>query len=81
MTYCETCGQKSSNIANLTSGKCKNHPAGVFKGNHKLYEGTEKQQYTCKLCGSKNSSIAGLTSGKCKNHPNGTFKGNHQPAL
>ncbi|HRW43159.1 MAG TPA: hypothetical protein P5343_00065 [Flavobacteriaceae bacterium] len=78
--YCETCGQKYSNIASLTSGNCKNHPNGPLKGKHKLYEGTEKSQYICKLCGTKNSSIAGLTSGNCKNHPNGTLKGKHQPA-
>lgn len=77
--YCETCGQKYSNISSLTSGLCKKHPTGIFKGKHKLYEGSEKSQYICKLCGSKNSSIAGLTSGNCRNHPNGNLKGNHQP--
>lgn len=78
--YCENCGAKNSSVAGLTSGNCKNHPNGTFKGKHQLYEGIEKSQYTCKLCGTKNSSIAGLTSGNCKNHPNGTFKGKHQPA-
>ena len=79
--YCENCGQKNSSISGLTSGGCKNHPNGVFKGKHMLYQGTEKAKYTCKLCGTTNSSISGLTSAKCKNHPNGIFKGNHSPAL
>ena len=33
--YCENCGSKSSNIASLTSGNCKNHPNGTLKGKHK----------------------------------------------
>ena len=75
--YCEYCGAKYSSISFLTSGSCPNHPDG--KGKHKLYEGSEKSQYSCKYCGAKYSSISFLTSGSCPDHPNG--KGKHAPAL
>jgi len=79
--YCEYCGSKSSSVSSLTSGSCLKHPSGANKGKHKLYEGSEKSQYTCKYCGSKSSSISSLTSGSCLKHPSGANKGKHVPAL
>lgn len=79
--YCEYCGAKSSNLSNLTSVSCMRHPNGANKGNHKLYEGSEKSQYFCKYCGTKNSSLANLTSVSCVHHPEGSNKGKHAPAL
>ena len=46
--YCEYCGSKSSSVSSLTSQSCTKHPSGPSKGKHKLYEGSEKSQYTCK---------------------------------
>ncbi|AFL83167.1 hypothetical protein Belba_0509 [Belliella baltica DSM 15883] len=79
--YCEYCGLKSHSVAHLTSGKCHKSPLGSNKSNHKLYEGSEKSQYTCKFCGSKSHSILHLTSGSCHRHPDGSNKGKHSPAL
>lgn len=79
--YCEYCGVKQLSVQSLTSGKCQRHPSGAFKGNHSLYQGTEKSQYICKYCGVKQSTISSLTNGNCMRHPNGSFKGNHSPAL
>ena len=79
--YCEYCGAKASSVSSLTSGFCSKHPSGPNKGKHKLYEGSEKSQYTCKYCGSKASSISSLTSGFCSKHPDGANKGKHAPAL
>ena len=79
--YCEYCGQKYPSVAILTSSTCPKHPSGTFKGKHKLYEGTEKIQYTCKFCGTKASSISLLVGGTCPRHQKGSFKGNHSPAL
>lgn len=78
--YCEYCGTKSSSVANLTCGTCPRHPNGNGKGKHKLYEGSEKPQYTCKYCGTKSSTISNLTGGTCPRHPNGNGKGKHAPA-
>lgn len=79
--YCEYCGQKYPSVAILTSSTCPRHPSGAFKGKHKLYEGSEKRQYTCKFCGTKAVSISLLVGGTCPRHPNGSFKGNHSPSL
>ena len=79
--YCEYCGTKSSNVSTLTAGSCARHPNGSLKGKHKLYEGSEKSQYTCKYCGTKSSNISTLTGGSCARHPNGSLKGKHSPAL
>ncbi len=79
--YCEYCGSKFSSVQQLTAVPCQRHPDGQFKGKHKLYEGSEKSQYTCKYCGSKFSSLQQLTSVPCQRHPDGQFKGKHAPAL
>ncbi|MBN2864149.1 MAG: hypothetical protein JXN62_13360 [Bacteroidales bacterium] len=79
--YCEYCGTGYASVAALTSGTCGRHPDGGGKGRHKLYEGSEKSQYTCKYCGTKYSTIAALTSGTCGRHPKGGGKGRHAPAL
>jgi hypothetical protein len=79
--YCEYCGTKASSVSGLTLSTCTMHPNGRYKGNHKLYEGSEKSQYVCKYCGTKASSVSGLTLSTCTMHPNGRYKGNHAPAL
>lgn len=79
--YCEYCGQQFSSVASLTSNSCSKHPDGSYKGKHKLYEGSEKSQYTCKQCGQQFSSIQTLTSNSCSKHPDGSYKGKHAPAL
>jgi DNA-directed RNA polymerase subunit RPC12/RpoP len=79
--YCEYCGAKYSSVSSLTSNSCPKHPLGSNKGKHKLYEGSEKAQYTCKYCGAKYSTISSLTSNSCPKHPNGSNKGKHAPAL
>jgi hypothetical protein len=79
--YCKYCGTKNSSVANLTRVPCMRHPSGPNKGNHALYEGSEKSKYTCKYCGTTNSSISNLTNGPCMRHPNGANKGKHEPAL
>jgi len=79
--YCEYCGTKASSIQSLTAGHCMRHPGGTNKGYHKLYEGSEKSQYSCKYCGTKASSVQSLTGGHCMKHPGGTNKGYHSPAL
>ena len=48
---CEYCGKSASSIRALTGTPCTRHPLGSCKGNHKLYEGSEKPIYTCKYCG------------------------------
>lgn len=79
--YCEYCGTKRSSVASLTSSSCSRHPLGANKGKHKLYEGSEKSQYTCKYCGTNRSSISSLTSSSCSRHPDGANKGKHSPAM
>ena len=79
--YCEYCGSKYSSVASLTASSCSRHPDGSYKGKHKLYEGSEKSQYTCKYCGQNYSNIASLTSNNCARHPDGSYKGKHSPAL
>ena len=79
--YCEYCGQLFSSVASLTNYNCQRHPDGNGKGKHKLYEGSEKSQYTCKYCGQKYSSISSLTNYNCQRHPNGNGKGRHAPVL
>jgi ribosomal protein L37E len=78
--FCEYCGYKSYSVASLTSGSCSRHPAGPNKGNHALYEGSEKAKYTCKYCGYQSYSISSLTGGSCIRHPSGANKGHHSPA-
>ena len=75
--YCEYCGTKSSSISSLTANSCHRHLLGNGKGKHKLYEGSEKSQYTCKCCGSKYSTLSSLCSSSCSKSD--TKK--HQPAL
>ena len=79
--YCEYCGTKASSIMGLTGNSCHRHPLGANKGKHKLYEGSEKSQYSCKYCGTSSSSIMSLTGNSCHRHPNGSGKGKHVPAL
>jgi len=79
--YCEYCGTKRSSISSLTSSSCPRFPDGVNKGRHKLYEGSEKSQYSCKYCGTSRSSISSLVASSCPRHPLGSGKGKHAPAL
>ena len=79
--YCEYCGTKFPSVVNLTASPCFRHPDGANKGKHKLYEGSEKSQYTCKYCGMKFPSLSNLTAAPCFRHPNGYNKGKHAPAL
>lgn len=79
--YCMYCGQDFHSVRQLTSSHCPRHPDGFCKGNHRLYEGEEKAEYTCKYCGQKFHSIRALTASHCPRHPNGFCKGNHSPAL
>lgn len=79
--YCEYCGNSYSSVQSLTGSTCSRHPDGSGKGRHKLYEGSEKAQYTCKFCGNKYSSIASLTGATCSRHPAGSGKGRHAPAM
>lgn len=79
--YCVNCGYRATSVAGLTALICTKHPAGQNKGNHILYEGSEKAQYTCKYCGFKSATIATLTALICTRHPNGQNKGYHSPTL
>ena len=79
--YCEYCGMKYSSAKALLAARCPRHPLGPGKGNHKLYEGSEKIQYICKYCGLKFSSISSMVRLRCTRHPNGPAKGGHAPAL
>lgn len=77
--YCEYCGQKYNSVATLTALSCTRHPDG--RGKHKLYEGSEKSQYTCKYCGYQYRDLITLTALSCPRHPDGSNKGKHAPAL
>ena len=79
--YCEYCSTKNASISSLTANSCHRHPLGAGKGKHKLYEGSEKSQYSCKYCGTSASTLTSLTANSCNRHPNGTGKGKHAPAL
>ena len=79
--YCKYCGARKDSIASLTANLCFNHPDGIHKGKHALYEGDEKSKYICKYCGAKKDSIASLTANLCFDHPDGTNKGKHSPAI
>ncbi len=79
--YCEYCGHKFPDIRLLTTASCVRHPNGSNKGNHKLYEGSEKTKYNCKYCGKQFSSILVMTGATCLHHPKGSHKGGHAPAL
>jgi len=79
--YCEYCGYKAGSVQSLTAMNCIRHPSGMNKGRHKLYEGTEKVQYTCKYCGYQAGTIQILTGMRCLRHPSGMHKGSHAPAL
>jgi hypothetical protein len=79
--YCENCGTKASSIMSLTANTCNRHPLGAGRGKHKLYEGSEKSQYSCKYCGTSSSSIMNLVNNSCHRHPEGSGKGKHAPAL
>lgn len=71
--YCENCGAKFSSIRDLTSNRCNRS-----NGNHKLYEGTEKDSYVCKYCGRKFPNIKELTANRCLRNPSGE---RHSPVL
>ena len=71
--YCENCGAKFSSIRDLTSNRCNRS-----NGNHKLYEGTEKDSYVCKYCGRKFPNIKELTANRCLRNPSGE---RHSPTL
>lgn len=75
--YCEYCGAKHASVFGLVNDNCPRHPNN--SGKHKLYEGTEKQEYTCKYCGRTANSIFSLTLDNCFNNPSGRRK--HAPAL
>ena len=47
--YCVYCGAKYSAINLLTLNLCPRNPENP-RGNHKLYEGSEKPHYFCKYC-------------------------------
>ena len=79
--YCEYCGQQFASVQSLTGMKCHSHQNGSNKGQHKLYEGCEKQRYTCKYCGQQFTSIMSMTGMWCHRHPDGQNKGKHAPAL
>ena len=79
--YCEYCGTRYDNVRTLTSNRCTRHPDGSNKGCHKLYEGSEKSQYTCKYCGLRYDTLRTLTANGCTRHPNGANKGKLAPAL
>jgi predicted nucleic acid-binding Zn ribbon protein len=79
--YCVNCGKDFASVRDMIMSPCQKHPLGSFKGNHILYEGSEKSQYTCKYCGKKFSSIRNMTWSPCQYHPKGAFKGDHSPAL
>lgn len=79
--YCEYCVTKSTSISILTAISCHRHPLGSGKGKHKLYEGSEKSQYSYKYCGTSSSTISSLTGNSCLRHPDGADKGKHAPAL
>lgn len=79
--FCEYCGTKAQSVSQLTGSNCARHPDGAQKGKHKLYEGSEKPQYTCRYCGTKMASISSLTGSYCGRHPKGPQKGQHAPAL
>lgn len=79
--YCVYCGHKFNNVRSLTSCSCPRHPDGPGKGKHKLYEGTEKDEYTCKYCGHKFNNLFTMTGCSCPRHPDGPSKGKHSPAL
>ena len=76
--YCVYCGLNFSTVKALVSLRCSRSPD---HGNHKLYEGSEKSQYTCKYCGLKFTKIRIMTGLKCTKHPAGSCKGFHSPAL
>ena len=79
--YCEYCGYKYPTVQSLVAQLCIRHPAGINKGRHKLYEGSEKSQYTCKFCGKTFRDIQSMVAQKCMRHPDGINKGHHAPAL
>lgn len=76
--YCKYCGRQANDVANLVKSSCPNHPNGFSKGNHALYQGTEKPQYTCQYCGKKVNSIMNLTQSSCIRRTN---KLHCEPAL
>lgn len=79
--YCKHCGVSDKSVESLTSTLCARHPDGLRKGNHELYEGTEKSRYYCKHCGTSAKTIALLTTSACNKHSKGSLKGKHEPAL
>jgi hypothetical protein len=77
--FCKYCGMEFSDVRNLVTNWCQNHPNGKNGMHHELYEGSEKQQYTCKYCGLSYRSLRDLTINNCQRHPEG--RGHHEPAL
>lgn len=78
---CKYCGHKAASVGSLTGSACMRHPAGLGKGRHALYEGSQKDVYVCKWCGHRAGDVASLTSSKCRRHPDGPGAGWHEPAL
>lgn len=74
--YCVYCGAKYSAINLLTLNLCPRNPENP-RGNHKLYEGSEKPHYFCKYCGAKYPTIGMMTLNLCHKSP----LGRHSPAL
>jgi DNA-directed RNA polymerase subunit RPC12/RpoP len=63
--YCKHCGQKFSDVRNLTSNSCSKSPSKK----HELFEGSEQSEYYCVHCGQKFSDIRNLTSNSCSKSP------------
>jgi len=64
--YCELCGAEYSNIESLTRDHCIKNGS---RGNHVLYEGSPKDEYTCKYCGTTSYSIRSLVNNRCIRRP------------
>jgi DNA-directed RNA polymerase subunit RPC12/RpoP len=79
--YCKNCGIKFTSIQSLTANHCIRHHLGPNKGNHELYQGSEKSKYQCQYCGNSYSSLIDLTANLCMRHPSGPNRGKHSPAL
>jgi len=73
--YCKMCGLSFPSVFALTNARCLNNPS---RGNHQVYEGSEKPKYTCKHCGIQFPTIRAMVWAKCLRHPS---KGNHEPML
>ena len=80
--YCAYCGQSFKSVSELTRvALCARHRDCPVRGNHKLYERTDKTVYICLYCGMEARTIDRLTSSTCVHHPKGHNRGHHEPAL